>query len=285
MRKSRSLILVLCLAVAMVFSFAGCGDNGKDNSSDSEEQKTEMFSGELTDALETKIVVKSNDDILEFVTDDDTVYDLAGAGELTIGDTVDVAYHKQDTDKIADKVTITKQIEIAHSFEGTVNDINDNDIVVYGNSMTVHFHKDNNTSVKGKLTAGDKVKVVYTGDVSKHPYAKEIQVLKEAEQLKEYSINGTVSQINDKDVLIAIQSARAYSFKVTDKTKITGKDKKLVVGYMVKVKYNGDIDKEPGATEIEVISVKTAKALEINGTVARAKLGGLILKVGEKKYR
>ena len=86
-------------------------------------------------------------------------------------------------------------------------------------------------------------------------------------------------------MLIAIQSARAYNFKVTDKTKITGKDKKLVVGYMVKVKYNGDIDKEPGATEIEVISVKTAKALEINGTVARAKLGVLILKVGEKKYR
>lgn len=282
MRDKRKLLIVLCLTVALVFSFSSCGKKSEDSASSA--GKAVTFSGELVNALADKIVVKSSDDMLEFVTNDDTAYDLGDEVELTVGDMVNVEYHEDGSDKVADHVTVTKAVDMKHYFSGTVNDINDDDVTVDGKNLTVHFLKDKDTEVKGKLTKGDEVKVEYTGDISKHPYAEVIEVTKEKEEPEKHTLDGNVAELENKTVLVSIQSAKAYRFNIADSTKITGKADNLKVGYDVEVTYTGDIDRVPDAITIEVMSTADSAVKEISGTVDSVKDGSFILKTKTSSY-
>ena len=283
MREKKKLLIVLCLALALVFSFTACGDDEKEENKDSD-KKVEKFSGELTNAMADKIVVKGDDDLIEFVTNKDTVYDLGNAVELTVGDMIDVDYHEDGSDKIAEKVKITKEkVSVLH-FKGTLTDVNNDDITVDGKTLTAHFLMDNKTKVKGRLRSGDEIKVTYTGDIAKHPYANKIEVTKEKKVPKKYTLNGNVSELENGTVLVSIQSAKAYRFKILKKTKITGKDTSLKVGYDVEVTYTGDVDRVPGAIKIEVTDTSDSKVKKITGTIESVSDGSFILKTKTSSY-
>ena len=284
MKRNQKFLLVLCLAIALAFSAAGCGSNTGSTDKD-DGQKVKIFSGKLTDALAEKIVVKNDDDMLEFKTDKKTVYELGEEKELIVGDTVKVEYRTEEADKIAERVTVTKVREVDLFFEGLVTDVNDTDITVAGKNLTVRFQKDKKSAVTGKLSKGDSVRVDYTGDISKSPYAKTIKVTKEKKNLKTYTVDGIVSQLTKDSLLLSIQSSNSHRFKLSQKTKITGKSKKLKVGYMVRVTYKGDIDKEPAAVKINVNKIPKARVFVIDGTVSKVSNGSFILKAGSRSYR
>ena len=270
---------ILVAVLILAFALAGC--NKEEPKTEEQPSVIQTFSGEMTDAMGNEIIVKNSDTVHEFETNDSTIYNLGKAKELTVGDMVDVEYVEKDSGRIAKTVKVTKERVVELFFNGTINDVNGDDITVTGSGLTVHFLRDGKTKIKGKLANGNQVKVTYTGDISEYPYATKIKVTKEKPKVKSHKVKGDISELMENSMLLRIDSARSYWFRITDKTKIKGD---LQEGYSVTVKYKGDIDEEPKADRITVTKIPVYEVYTIEGTVKQIQGDSFIIDTGKKLY-
>ena len=275
MRNKTKLLIGGMLAIAMIFVLAACAP------------KTEKgdMTGTVVMALGDSMIVDCEDETVNFTTSPDTKYYLGDGTKLSIGDTVNVKYHTERRKTIADRISIVKYAKYEQKFSGKVSDVKSYEFTVTEDNTTVTFIKNDVTIVKGDLSVGDEVDVVYTGNISEHPFATEITVTKDVkEEPKISSITGFVSEYTDKSLLVSVDSATSYRFKVDKDTKITGVAKKIEAGQSVKVFFTGDLKKEPAAKEVNIVKEAERRVRNINGTVKDVTDKKITLDTGKKTY-
>ena len=104
--KLRKIVSALAVALCIVMITAGCSqkEDGK--------QPTQVtFQGELREFFNDKLVVKSSTDMKEFTVVVGTQYVYSNADYLEIGDQVEVTYHDENSNAVADLVKVTKHEE------------------------------------------------------------------------------------------------------------------------------------------------------------------------------
>ena len=252
--KLKLLIAVLVIA-AMTIPVVGC------------KATEETFAGEITDALQDKIIVKSDSDILEFTTSDSTSYQLGDHQELTIGDTVNVEYHKDGSALMADSVIVENQVEKPLTLEGEITDLNATDVTVSSKSLTATFTYDQNTEINGDMTEGDEVLVTYEGDLSESPHATKIDIQKEEKDEASYEAHGIIGDVTDSSILLSVDSATAYRFTRNSGTQIVSSDNKIEIGDRAEITFTGDVNENPVATKVVVHHQAKKNQNVINGTI------------------
>ena len=273
MKRRIGITAILVLSVVLLILLGACG-NGQPGE----------ITGRLMNAADGTITVSGDEGPVEIKTGKETVYRLGETDKLCIGDTVNVTYHESLGNKNADVVTLVEHIQQDLVFEGTVVQIKDEMLLVTGKSLTVSFIRNEKTKVEGKLTVGDTVEVVYTGDISEYPYAKKVTVTEENKKPKVRTVSGIVSEFTETTVLIAIDSARSYRFKISPETKITGVSKYVRVGDSVTVSYSEKVDETPLATEINIVMEAQEERQTVNGSISRVESNYLTLDTGKKVH-
>ena len=129
--KLRRIFSVLAVVLCIVMIAAGCSQQEGDKQS-----KKETFLGELREFFNDKLVVKSSTDMKEFTVVVGTEYEYGKTGYLEIGDQVEVTYHAEKSDAIADLVKVTKHEEKTAFFSGVLLEIYDKFFVVTGTQLT-----------------------------------------------------------------------------------------------------------------------------------------------------
>ncbi len=275
MKKFKALVLVLALAL-MSSSLGSCAT--KVEAAD--------FTGMLTVVNDEKVVVSNAKGAKEFLTDENTVYDMGTEGHFSMNDIVHVKYHSKGRKMVADEIDIRKHVHKDLSFSGTITGLDDNTLTVTGKSLTVTFAIDGNTSVDGKLAKGNEVKVVYLGDLSEFPRADRIVVTKEHEQAPEkLTVSGILSEKTDSSVQVSIDSAHSRKFAINKDTKITGVAKELKTGDSVNVTFNNTEDAAPLAFEINIVKEATPEIRTLNGTVKSYDKKTLVITTAKKSYK
>ena len=230
-----------------------------------------IYEGELTDASTGTIHVKNNTEEREFATASGTVYDCGENGVLSLGDTVNITYHDDKTQLVADKIAVKAHSENPHIYQGMITNIFEDNLVVMGSGMTVRFIRDTDTKTEGDLSVGDDVAITYNGNINEDPYAAEIKVILDNIDPVVYIASGIVSETAEDSILLSIDSAYAYRIGVSVNTRIGSPDEIIRVGDTVVVRYQGNIQDTPEAISIEVVKqASTAKLVYhvMNGTVA-----------------
>ena len=256
MKRYLKLMLAVMAVALMMLPLSSCA------------QKAEAadFNGTLSNAMDNEIVVKSEDGtLILFTTDDDTTYNTGGEGHFSIDDKIYVKYHEKGKKKVAEEVILREHAHKSLTFGGRVSDLKDDSITVTGKSLTVTFTRNNNTLVAGDLSRADEVEITYTGDINDYPYASEIKVVSENREPEKVTVSGIVSELADGTVLLAINSATSYRFRITKDTKIAGVSDKLSVGDSVNITCSGDIEKTPDAVSINIVKKAQPEKHTING--------------------
>ena len=307
MKKTVKAMLTVMLAASLILIFGSC----------SSAEPVEV-SGTLTNAVDKQITVRTDDGPVVFKTEDDTVYNLGGESELTVGDTVKVKYHKSMGKDHVDEVTVLEHFKPELVFEGKEAGLKNSNLTVTGKSLTVEFTRDDDTAVKGELKVGSEVEVTYDGDISEFPYAKEIRVTKKAEdseaaeekkeeqkeekkeenkdekkdseadkekeEPKTAVVSGIVSEFTEKSMLLSIDSATSYRFKLTNGFKVSGADKYVHTGDSVNVTFKGELGKSPEVVEINIVKKAQEEKRTVNGTISSVEKNYLTLNTGKKSY-
>ncbi|MBR0397954.1 MAG: hypothetical protein IJI10_06745 [Eubacterium sp.] len=290
--KLQLLLTAVLLTAALTASLlAGCGSGRKETQTPAPEttaqEQTEAgsqaektpevqaeslsYEGELTDASTGTIHVKNNTEEREFATSTGTVYDFGPDVVLSLGDQINVTYHDDKTQLVADKIAIKSHSESPHIYQGMVTGLYDDNFVVMGSGMTVRFIKDAETTIEGDLSVGDDVAITYNGDINEDPYAAEIKVILDNIDPVVYIASGIVSETAEDSILLSIDSAYAYRIGVSVNTRIGSPDDIIRVGDTVAVRYQGNIQDTPEAISVEVVKqASTAKLVYhvMNGTIA-----------------
>jgi len=273
MKKAIRAAAILALSAVMLIVMGACGKG-----------EAASITGQLLNASDNTITISSDDGPVEIKTGKGTVYRIGESDKLCIGDTVDVTYHESFGKKSADEVTLVEHIQADLIFEGTVVQYKGDGLIVAGESLTVSFTCDDATDVDGDISVGDTVKVVYTGDISEYPYAKSVSVTAENEKPEVKTLSGIVSEFTETTILIAIDSATSYRFKMDTSTAITGVSKYVFVGDSVNVSYSGKLDDSPLAIEINVVVKAQEEKQTINGTIQSVGNDYISLDTGKKAY-
>lgn len=279
----RNHIKLLCAAVILMLAavLSSCG--AEEVTSD----VLEEYTGTLKNAMESSIIISNVDDnnIIKFTTNKDTVYDIGDETHLCANDVIRVVFHEEGVERIANQIELKEHVHQALTFEGTVSDVKKESVTLTDKALTVTFIKDSDTKVQGDLSKADEAVVTYTGDISEYPYATEIKVIKEKEEADETTVSGIVSELEDGTVLLAVNSATAYRFKIDKNTKIKGEADKLTVGDSVNITFKGDIEKTPAAIVINIVKKAQEQRRTINGTIKSVGDDSVTLDTGKKTYK
>ena len=285
MKKMSKLLFAGILSIILIFGIVACGSSDSESSDSSSTSAAESFEGTLVDAQGDRIVVRGDTETMLFKTAEQTVYNYGEGDQLSLGDTVQVGYHEMSGTLLADDVTVTQHSKQLLVFGGQISKLTEDSVTVGSGSLTVAFGYDEETKVQGKLAEGNIVTVTYTGDISEDPQAVSIVVTQEKAIVQFKKATGTVAEITDKSVLISVDSAKSYRFKLDKDTKIYGKAKDLRVGDSVGLVYAGDLGKEPLAKTIEVTKLNTAKEYVIDGTITKADKDSITVSTSKNSYK
>ena len=231
MKRKTSIFVAVMMALIMILSMSGCGV--------SKSEADELFSGEMVDAQNERIVVRGENETMLFATTDETEYILEDESEICIGDTIEVDFHKGSDMYVADSVRLVAHEKHPAVFGGEVTELMKSYLTVQSESLTIVFNRDDNTKIEGDLSKGDSVIVTYEGNLSENPQAVSIVVIKENKEKKEKNLHGKVAEIGEKSAVISVDSAHACRMKITSDTTFRGDDTKLKIGDEVFVVYTG----------------------------------------------
>ena len=277
MKKHIRAMLALATVLIMAFTMGSCSLKA---------DADEIFSGELVDAQNERLVVKSPDKTMLFVTTAKTEYDLGEDEEgLCVGDKLDVSFHKEKDIYVADTVKVTEHKDDTLVFGGQVTELEKHYITIRSESLTAGFDYDEETEIVGNLTKGDSVTVTYKGNISERPYAISIVVIQEKREEVLKSIHGTVSEATDKSVLVSMDSADAARFKVTEDTIIKGDAKKVIAGDEVTLVYTGEIGKDPVARTITIKRDMDQKYYVMDGVIDKVAKDTITIKTMNRSYK
>ena len=276
MKKRLKTLFAVLMALVMVFAMNGCALKA---------EADEVFSGELIDAQNNRLVVKSPEKTMLFVTAEKTVYELGDEDHICVGDTLEVSFHKDDDIYIADQVRVTEHEDHTLVFGGQVTELEKHYITVRSESMTAGFDYDEETVIDGELSKGDSVTITYEGNISERPRAISIVVIEEKRQETLKSFHGTVSEVADSNVLVSMGSADAARFHITADTIINGDDSKLKVGDEVNVVYTGTVGDDPVARNITIKRDKGQKYYVMDGVIDKVSGNSLTVRTMNAAYK
>ena len=272
-RLPATVILILSLTISLL---AGCGGKKQDPQpaaaaseqaaeTQTQAQETETsdpytytYKGELTNASACKIMVKGDKEEKTFVTYAGTVYSFSEEGILTIGDTLEVSYHKEKDQECADLIVVKAHVDIPHTFEGMITFLNDECIIAVASETTLLFLRDEKMTMDGNLSVGDDVSITYTGNLNEEPVAHAVKVILENHESPTYTASGIISEITKDSLLLSIDSAAAYRIALTANTTFSGPSKEAKTGDAVEVSYKGALY----GSNAEAVSVKIIKQAE-----------------------
>ena len=275
MKKNFRIVVSVLTIAAMLVTMCGCIGH--------KAEADTLFSGEIVDLQNDRLVVKNDTETMLFVADKNTKFELNGEKGLCIGDTVGVQYRKDKEYFIADVVTLQEHKADSLVFGGEVTELETHFLMVRSESLTVGFDYDENTKINGNLSEGDGVIITYEGDISERPYAVSIIVAKEQRQETLKSVHGTVSETAKDSVLVSFDSADARRFVLTEDTIINGDATELKVGDEVNVVYTGELGKNPVARTITVTREKKTHYV-MDGVLDNVSQNEIIIKTKHKKY-
>jgi len=296
MRRGVTASLGVAMAVSVALALGACGKPSEPpvEPTPAEEAETpeaeveaSEYEGTLLTAYEQKVVVTGDQGDLEFTTSSGTLYDMGDYGQMYLDDVVAVTYHEDADGLHADQITLVEHMETPLEFAGELVGQGANYITIAGKDASATFMIDEDTYLVGDLSAGDKIELTYLGNLNEFPYANVVAVVeeaKEAEEPKERTIHGIVSELSGRTVLVSIDSAHAYRFTITDSTEISGASTHILLGDTVDVTFKGDIEKEPDALRVKVAKSSTGRAYVINGTIKNVGNGTVTLETAKASY-
>ena len=294
MKNKLKMMILAVLTISLVLTMGGCDiprrdDKKKGSETAQEEAKSrkdagEQYKGVLTRATDTTIVLKGRDGKKAFFIDDDTEYDLGKIDDLYVGDKIKVTYHTDGEDHYADAVKLVKHRKGALHFSGRVTAHDAKAVTVKGKKQTVLFAIDHETKISGSLSKGDKVRITYDGELDEFPYAKRIRITKESGKSEQHEVIGLVSSVSDTEMVLAIDAKTTCRFKITDRTRITGKADKVRKGDAVLVKFDGDLDGSPEALKININRVGKKLGGTIRGKIIKVTKDSVTLRADKKTY-
>ena len=277
MTKIIKTAIAVILTVVMTAGLCACSAAGSDGA------QTGKYTGELIDAQNNRLVVRSADETILFVTTSSTTYDLKEEeAYISIGDTVDVTYHKGDDVLVANGVSIKQHEGRALPFGGVVTELGKSYLTVQSESLTAVFRYNEDTRCSGDLTEGDAVTVGYTGNLSADPKAHSIIVIQEKKASKDKSMHGTIAEVDDGSIIVSIDSANAYRVVITPDTEINSEDKTLKVGDEILLVYRGSALEAPEVSTVTVLG--HLKYYIMDGVIDKVKPESILVKTGYRTY-
>lgn len=165
--------------------------------------------------------------------------------------------------------------------DGTVVSVQDNSIIINmenGNTFTFTMTYIDKT----EATAGDKVRISYSGSVLENPEALTITVTYKAEAAA-LTMSGYVTEFDKSNLFIKTKSGNVYGFAIDSATKYTGKATEAKVGNEVTITYTGDVVSSPKASEVNTTKANTReiedalKNKTLNGVVTKLKSGSFTM--------
>ena len=278
MRKRVGIMIAALMAAVMVFSITGCGQQSDEDT----------FEGSLVNAQNNVLVVRDNTAyVRQFYTNDKTVFSYENGTALKPGDSLLISYHQEGSKYVASSVSVAEAQEETLVLQGEVTDLTPATMTVNANSLTVKFTYNDKTQVEGRLTKGDSVRVTYYGDISENPYASEIVVEEEKADAALHKISGIVSEVSGKSILLSVDSADAFRFKLTGDTIIDGKADRVAVGDHVTLVYSGNLKNDPSLHRVEITEKAKKDKQElmvIDGTVEKYTDKTIVINTGAKVY-
>ncbi len=286
MKKPVSILIAVMMILTTVTAMCGCGSNQEELSAESPAASSSagVFDGELVDAQNSRLVISGDDETMLFETGKGTVYDLKEESELCIGDQVEVDYRKDKDMFFAETVRLKEHENQPLIFGGAVTELKDSYLTVQSESQTVVFIYDKKTKITGDLSEGDSAIVTYEGNLSENPKAVGIAVVQEKKAEKEKSINGTVSEIGEKSIIVSVDSAHACRFQITAQTTIGGDDSRLKLGDEVHLVYTGSAGSEPVAKSITIKRKQGQQYYVMDGVIDQVSSNSIIVKTAKKNY-
>lgn len=246
--------------------------------------ETGEMTGELRLVREDLMIVSDGDEPREVLTNEDTKYYLGDDDHLSVEDIINVKYHTQGGKTYADRVAIVKYANRELTFMGEITDMEPAGITVTGDTMTAFFITNDGTEVSGDLSKGDKVDIVYTGNINEYPYAAKVIVTEEKkEEVKTAVISGTISDFSEDSIHVSIDSATSYRIMLNMDTKFTGVSKYMNTGDSVKITYTGDLKDKPLAVEVNILK-KAEQLRKVNGTIKKITDKYVVLNSGKNAY-
>lgn len=246
--------------------------------------ETGDMTGELRLVREDMMIVTVGDEPREVLTNEDTKYYLGDDDHLSVEDIINIKYHTQGGKTYADRVAIVKYANRELRFSGEVTDMEPAGITVTGETMTAFFITNDGTEISGDLSKGDKVDIVYTGNINEYPYAAKINVTEEKkEEVKTAVISGTISDFSEDSIHVSIDSATSYRIALTKDTKFTGVSKYMNTGDSVKITYTGNLKEKAVAVEVNILK-KAEELRKVNGTIKQIAEKYVVLNSGKNAY-
>lgn len=283
--------LSFSLALACAITVGGCGAKKESETADTSTTQvavsdisTSVYEGTLLTAYDQKVVITGEEGDVEFVTNEKTKYKTGVEGEMYLDDIVSVSYTEDGGVKHAVEIDLVEHMDTAIEFAGILIDSGKDYLTLVDNNLSVTFQIDEDTYIVGDLSQGDKIELTYLGDINEHPYANVVAVVEEVELPKTATIHGFVSEISGNTVLIGIDSAHGYRFKLTDSTKFSGVANHLTIGDQVDVTYEGKIESQPNALSINITKAAQKRAYIINGKIDSVAKSSVTIDTGKAKY-
>ena len=276
MNKKIKTIISLLLTMTMIAGMCSCGLK--------EKKSADLFTGELIDAQNDRLVVRGEDETMLFETTEKTVYDLKDETNLTVGDQINVVYHRSKDVIVADTVTLKEHKKESLVFGGEVTELSEKFMTVQSESMTAVFNYDSGTKIEGNLTKGDSVTVTYEGNISENPKAVSIVVIRENKEKEEKSLHGTVSEVADGSIIVSVDSAHGTRFQITGDTLITGDDTRLKVGDEVNMIYTGTAGENAVAKSIVIRRNTTQKYYVLDGVIDGVSSNKIVVRTASRTY-
>ena len=291
MKRRITIALLAVFALAIASMLGACGSNGKSaneaassEAASSSAAASNEYSGELVIAYQHELVLSGEDGEMEFVTDEDTVYNMGDVGAMYLDDVLSVKYHEGDDGNIAEEVNLVEHMDTALEYAGTLVDSNDDSITLVNKGISATFQIDSDSYIVGDLSQGDEIELTYLGDINEYPYANVVAVVTEAEAPQANTIRGTVSELYNGTLLLSIDSAHAYRFVITSSTDIGGAADDIAVGDQVEITYQGSVTSQPNALSVKVVKASDQRVYVINGTIESVSSNSIVLNTGVASY-
>lgn len=225
-----------------------------------------VLGGTVTELKSDSITIQSENMTVKFDRDDETQVQ----GSVSKGDMVAVTY-KGDISESAYAVSIVvtqnNRAEALTIMNGSVSEVAEHSVLVSVDSSDAYrFVINGDTIINGdakKLKVGDRVKLVYTGELGKEPVARTITITRNENQ-RYFVLDGVIDTVSSKNIKVKT-SKKTYTIKFAEQTRVENK-KYLAKGHRTTITYTGSLDKDPVAIVIycskEKITPKETKKTE-----------------------
>ena len=284
MKRKLQVAFAAMLALAMSLALGACAAQEATQDTAQETATSEEYTGTLALAVQHELVIAGSEGDMDFVTDENTVYNMGDLGQMYLDDTVSVKYHADDSGNHADEVILVEHMEKALDFAGALVESDDDSITLTNDDMTVTFQIDSDTYIVGDLSKGDEIELTYLGDISEYPYANVVAVVTEVEQPETHTVRGSVSELAGGTLLLGIDSAHAFRFNITDATAVSGIATDIAVGDHVEITYEGSVAEQPNALSVKILKRAEEHAYLINGKISDTASNSVTLDTGMAKY-